>query len=148
MRRTISGLVAAVAVMTAGAAPAYACGFTWCAPYAQGYGYVPTVVGTGCNTCGWGYEAYERLAEPDTQYHPTTSYYPTRQYYYVNQGPTYSGPGMFAPYPTYQENALGAYAPYHYGWHRHHHHGYRYGHAPRHYGYMRHGYGHPLRRYD
>jgi hypothetical protein len=29
------------------------------------------------------------------------------QYYYVNQGPTYSGPGNFAPYPTYQESALG-----------------------------------------
>jgi len=43
MRQTISGLVAALAVMTAGAAPAFACGFTWCAP-----AYVPTVVGIGC----------------------------------------------------------------------------------------------------
>jgi len=42
---------------------------------------------------------------------------PVHQYYYVNQGPTYSGPGNFAPYPTYQESALGwdAYRsrPYH-----------------------------------
>ena len=116
MRQTISGLVAAVAVMTAGAAPALACGFAWCSPYAQGYGY------------GW---AYERMAEPTTQYHPTTEYSPPTQYYYVNQGPTYSGPGMFAPYPTYQESAIGA--DPHYGWHRHHHHSYRH--------------GYPLRRY-
>ena len=92
---------------------------------------MPTVVGIGCDTCGvWGYETYERLAEPSTQYHPTSSYYPTTQYYYVNQGPTYSGPGMFAPYPAYQEDAVsgwGGYAraPYHHGRHRHYHHSYR-----------------------
>jgi len=106
MRQTISGLVAALAVMTAGAAPAFACGFTSCAPT-----YVPIVVGTPCYT-GCGGWVYERLAEPTTQY------------YYVNQGPTYSGPGMFAPYPTYQESAV---SPYYYGHHRHyryHHHGY------------------------
>ena len=28
------------------------------------------------------------------------------QYYYVNQGPTYTGPGNFAPYPGYEEGAL------------------------------------------
>jgi hypothetical protein len=129
MRQTISGLVAVVAVMTAGAAPAFACGFTSCSPYPQGYSYAPTVVGTGCNTgCGFG---YERMAEPATQYYPTTKYSPPTQYYYVNQGPTYSGPGMFAPYPTYQESAIGA--DPHYGWHRHRHHSYRH--------------GYPLRRY-
>jgi len=90
MRQTISGLVAALAVMTAGAAPAFACGFTACAPTY----YVPTVVGTPCYT-GCGGWAYERLPDP------------VHQYYYVNQGPTYSGPGNFAPYPTYQESALG-----------------------------------------
>jgi hypothetical protein len=125
MRQTISGLVAAVAVMTAAAAPAFACGFTSCSPYAQGYGYAPTVVRTGCNTgCGFGW-AYERMAEPTTQYQDYAE--PTRQYYYVNQGPTYSGPGMFAPYPTYQESAIGAYEPAsHYYGHRRHHY------APRH----------------
>jgi hypothetical protein len=146
MRQTISGLVAAVAVMTAGAAPALACGYASCSPCATGYvspcvqAYVPPVVSTGCNSCGggWGYETYERLAEPTTQYYPTTSYYPTTQYYYVNQGPTYSGPGMFAPYPTYQEQAVSyEHAPY-YGYHRHYHHSY---------GYSHHGYGYPLRRY-
>jgi hypothetical protein len=128
MRQTISGLVAAVAVMTAGAAPALACGFTSCSPCATEYvspcvpTYALTVVGTGCITgCGFGW-TYQRLAEPTTQYYPTTEYSAPRQYYYVNQGPTYSGPGMFAPYPTYQESALGAYerAPYYHGHHRHH----------------------------
>jgi hypothetical protein len=113
MRQTISGLVAAVAVMTAGAAPAFACGSASCSPYAQGYGRF-----------GW---TYERMAEPSTQYYPTTAYSPPTQYYYANQGPTYSGPGMFAPYPAYQESAIGVYepAPHYYG--RRHH---RY--APRH----------------
>lgn len=121
MYRTISGLVAAIAVMTAGAAPALACGFGSCSPCATGY----------VSPCGvWGYDAYERLAEPSTQYHPTMSYYPTAQYYYVNQGPTYSGPGMFAPYPAYQEDAVsgwGGYAraPYRHGRHRHYDHSYR-----------------------
>ena len=106
MRQTISGLVAALAVMTAGAAPASACGFTACAP-----SYAPIVVGTPCYA-GCGGWVYERLAEPTTQY------------YYVNQGPTYSGPGMFAPYPVYEESAV---SPYYYSHHRHyryHHHGY------------------------
>lgn len=118
MRQTISGLIAAAAVMTAGAAPALACGYGGCSPcgwgspcaqveYAPAYvptvTLVPTPIYTGCGTCGgwgWGGWGYERLAEP------------TRQYYYVNQGPTYSGPGMFAPFPTYQENAIPYYGSY------------------------------------
>lgn len=116
MRQMISGLVAAAAVMFMGAAPAMACGFNPCQPVAP--------VFSGCNTgCGgYGYGAgygygYERLAEPTTQY------------YYVNQGPTYTGPGAFAPHPTYQEDAVVAPANYGYG------HGYGYSHG---YG---HGYG-------
>jgi hypothetical protein len=150
MRQMISGLIAAVAVMTAG--PAMACGFDPCQTYA------PPVSYSGCGACGGAVVAYPRLAEP------------TSQYYYVNQGPTYSGPAAFAPYPTYQESAVPAYshhaydgyqdggyatgtryygagvvAPaYGYGWHRPYrawHHAYRYGYAPRHYGYgPRYGY--------
>ena len=123
MRQMISGLVAAVAVMTAGAAPASACGWgigccggAWASPcvtYAPTTAYVPTVTYVptttwgywGCGSCGWGGWGFERLVEPTTQY------------YYVNQGPTYSGPGAFAPYPTYHENAI----PYPYRW-RHHYH--------------------------
>jgi hypothetical protein len=159
MRKTISGLVAAVAVMTAGAVPAMACGgglFTSCSPCGQEYAspcgqpqvyQAPVYVApaptysSGCNT-GCGGWAHERLPDP------------VHQYYYVNQGPTYTGPGNFAPVRTYQENALpnwGAYR-HHYG-HRPHY-GYRYGYAPRHmrYGMMPHRYGygyreHTLRRY-
>ncbi|WP_128926399.1 hypothetical protein [Bradyrhizobium guangxiense] len=143
MRQMISGLVAAAAVMFAATGPAAACGFTTCAPVAPVY--------SGCNTgCGgygygYGYGAYERLAEPTTQY------------YYVNQGPTYTGPGAFAPYPTYREDAVVAPANYGYGYratvapyHRPYYRPYRYGYGPRygylprtHYGYgPRYGYAH------
>jgi hypothetical protein len=144
MRQMISGLVAAAAVMFVGAAPAMACGFNPCQPVAPVY--------SGCNTgCGGygygaGYGAYERLAEP------------TSQYYYVNQGPTYTGPGAFAPTPTYQEDAVVAPANYGYGYgyraaayhHRPYYRPYRYGYGPRygylprtHYGYgPRYGYAH------
>ena len=159
MRQMISGVVAALALVAASAAPAKACGFAPCEQT-----YVPAYSYSGCATgCGWG---HERLVEPTTQY------------YFVNQGPTYTGPGAFAPYPAYQESAVSGWnsyhaRPYHYGyhggryatkhyyddsyrWHRHHpRYGYRYGYAPRahhgmRYGYMpRHYYyGHPvLRRY-
>lgn len=134
MRQMISGLVAAAAVTFAGAAPAMACGFTSCSPCASAYvspcapAIAPTV-GWGCNTgCGgWG---YERLAEPTTQY------------YYVNQGPTYTGPGAFAPYPTYRQDAVVTYGGY--GYHRPYYRPYRYGYGPR-YGYLprvHYGYAH------
>ncbi len=144
MRQMISGLVAAVAVMAAGAAPAMACGGglfqSSCSPCGQAYvepcaqSYIAAPVYSGCNT-GCGAAAYERLSDADEQYYPEQ-----QQYYYVNQGPTYSGPGNFAPYRTYQEG--GYRRPYHYGYdygyaprHRYHygyaHHSYRYGYAPR-----------------
>ena len=164
MRQMIKGLLAALAVTTAGVAPAAACGYGGCCtgyvdPCAQTY--VPTYSYSynSCGTCGAGYGygggwGYEQLAEPTTQY------------YYVNQGPTYSGPGAFAPYGNYQEEALPTYGyerPYrHYGYgYRHQGYGYgyrhraygNYGYAPRHYGYQRWGgegsyYGRPMvRRY-
>ena len=70
---------------------------------------------------GWG---YERLPDP------------LHQYYYVNQGPTYDGPGEFAPYPTYRQSALGYHRPVIYTYRGHHWRpsGYRYyGH---HHGYI------------
>jgi hypothetical protein len=99
MRHTISGLVAAIAVVTASAAPAMACG--WSSPCAQAY--VPAYTYGGCNTgCGgWG---YERLPDPVEQYHSAAVARP--QYYYVDQGPTYTGPGNFAPYPAYREGGV------------------------------------------
>jgi hypothetical protein len=114
MRQVISGLVAAAAVMVVGAAPATACGFGGCspcggyvspcaAPIVQSYNY------GGCNTgCGGGYGARADVSS---------------QYYYVNQGPTYSGPGAWAPARVYREGAVWGYrhhhayvsAPYHNG---------------------------------
>jgi hypothetical protein len=169
MRQMIKGLLAALAVTTAGVAPAAACGWGsgccntgYVSPCAQTYAPTYSYSYSGCGTCntGWG---YERLAEPETQY------------YYVNQGPTYSGPGAYAPQGAYEEEALPAYGyGHHYGY-RHHGYGYgyrhegygygyqrpyhrswhQYGYAPRHYGYGFHRwggggsyYGHPLvRRY-
>ena len=121
MRQILKGLIAAVAVMAA--APAMACGYAPCAQPA----YVAPVVGYGCNTCGgW---VHERLPDPE------------QQYYYVNQGPTYTGPGNWAPRRVYREGAISGYGygynrPYHHRAHRYyhrHHHGYaaRYYHGQR-----------------
>jgi len=119
MRQTISGLVAATAVMAASTAPAMACGglFDTCSPC--GYvspcaqTYVPAYTYGGCNTgCGWG---YERLPDPVVQYHTAPVAQP--QYYYVEQGPTYTGPGDFAPYRVYREGGVSGWGGY-----RHHHH--------------------------
>jgi hypothetical protein len=116
-------LVAAIAVMTVGVVPAMACGGGLfqgsCSPCGQAYVepcaqpqvYVaPEPVYSGCNSCGGG---YERLADPVEQYHAYTS--PVHQYYYVNQGPTYTGPGDFAPRPVYREGGMSDYRAY-----RHH----------------------------
>jgi hypothetical protein len=174
MRQTISGLVAAIAVVAASAVPAMACGGglfqgpAYASPCA--HDYVPAYEYSGCNA-GCGGWVHERLPDP------------VHQYYYVNQGPTYTGPGNFAPYPTYQESAVSdwdAYRrrPYYYGndggryaegpaiysyrarphfrpWRARHGYGYaqgssvRYGYAPRH-GYAPRYYGQRepvLRRY-
>jgi hypothetical protein len=129
MRQTISGLVAAIAVATGSAAPAMACGgeLFYVGPCAQAY--VPTYGYSSCYSGCWagcysGCWAYERLPDPTLQYHLS---YRLPQYYYVNQGPTYTGPGNFAPYPTYQEGAVSGRDAYH----RHLH--YRHPHIPRRY---------------
>jgi hypothetical protein len=138
MRQMISGMVAAIALVAASAAPAMACG---CSPCGQAY----------VSPCGQGYVAgpayYERLPDPVQQYEVAPA--AQHQYYYVDQGPTYTGPGNFAPYPTYREGGVTSL----HAWRHHHHYGYtgrythhslRYGYAtPRHYGYR----AHTLRRY-
>jgi hypothetical protein len=150
MRQTISGLVAAIAVVTASAAPALACGgYSPCYTPQVYVSPAPTYGYSGCNT-GCGGWAYERLPDP------------VHQYYYVNQGPTYTGPGNFAPYQSYEEDALPTWGYRH---HRHywghhywgHHYGYGYGtmehpyryrhYGYRGYGYREYGYRHALRRY-
>jgi len=123
MRHLIKGLIAAVAVMAA--APAMACGYNACwqppvvvapvavAPVAYGF--------AGCGGCGgWGWGVRERLPDPE------------QQYYWVNQGPTYTGPGNIAPYRVYREGSVSGY-------------GYGYNRAP--YGYRVHRYGHAGRYY-
>lgn len=135
MRNTISKWMAALAIVTASAAPAMACGglFTsgGCSPcsqtyaspcgqgYSRGYGYHQGTLGVA---------GYERLPDPTPV---------TRQYYYANQGPTFSGPGMFAPAPTYQETAIGWRGYRHYD-------GGPYADPIDHYSYGRPGYAAPL----
>ncbi|WP_031336225.1 hypothetical protein [Rhodopseudomonas sp. B29] len=111
MRQLISGLVAAAAVVTVSAAPAMACGFS------SGCGSCgPVVVASPCGTpayapieygysMGYGAAAFERLPDPT-------------QYYYVNQGPVFSGPGNFAPVPTYSTRAVSGWggSAYDYGY--------------------------------
>ena len=116
MRQTISGLVAALAVIAAGAAPAKACGFG-CAPC----GYVGPCGTAYVQPYYAGYAGFERLPDPQLQYHSAPIAPP--QYYYVEQGPTYTGPGNFAPYRYYQEQGVyygGAYR-HRYGYHHHPH---------------------------
>ena len=79
---------------------------------AQPLVYAAPVAAYGCNSCGW---VRERLPDPE------------QQYYYVNQGPTYTGPGNLAPYPVYREGTISGYGygynrPYraHRYYHRHH----------------------------
>jgi hypothetical protein len=154
MRQTISALVAAIAVVTASAVPAMACGGglfgSYGSPCAQSY--VPAYTYSGCGCGGWG---YERLPDPVQQYSPYAS--PVHQYYYADQGPTYGGPGNFAPYPTYRESegpSVYGYPSYprYRSYHRYHH-SYRYGYAPRYSYHTRYApepyrYGHRvLRRY-
>ncbi len=98
MRNVISKLVAAAALVTASAAPAMACGGGGlfgggCSPCGQAY---VSPCGAAAYEGGYGYAgvaSYERLPAPS-------------RYYYADQGPSFSGPGNYAPYPTYQETAL------------------------------------------
>lgn len=98
MRNMISRLMVAAALVAASAAPAMACGGLFnsgCSPCGQAY--VSPCAGAGYGGgYGYGYAgvaSYERLPDPS-------------RYYYANQGPTFSGPGNYAPVPTYQETAL------------------------------------------
>ena len=126
MRQSISVGLAALAALAASAVPAMACGISACGAqtyYGPPVAYAPIAYSpcyTGCNS-GW---AFEHLAEPDTQY------------YYVNQGPTYTGPGNWAPHRVYREGSISGYG---YGYSRqyrvhryyHRHHAARYYHGQR-----------------
>ena len=90
MRQMISGLVAAVAVMARRCARD-GVRLRLVLPCARPMSR-RCVTSTRANyrPCCGGW-VHERLPDPE------------QQYYYVNQGPTYTGPGNFAPYPIYQE---------------------------------------------
>lgn len=156
MRQTISGLLAAIAVVTVSAAPALACGGGGlfqggCSPCGESYVSPCAPPAPVYSPCGYGCGGYAHERLPD----------PVQQYYYADQGPTYSGPGDYAPYPSYREGAVTgwegyrhhpSYYGYHGGrfangypshphfrpWRMHrgygymHGGGYRYGYAPRH----------------
>src|SRR3569623_1226287 len=106
MRFKVLGLAAMIGAMIS-AGPAMAC-YNGC-----GGGYVAS----GC-----GVTFREQLPNLDAG----------PQYYYVNQGPTYTGPGNIAPVPTYQERSVSGWAaysrPYYYGYN-----GGPYAHASHHY---------------
>jgi len=71
----ISGLVAAIAIMAAGAAPASACErLAYAGACGHAYGYFG---------CYGGCSIHERLPDPELQYHSVLR---RPQYYYVNQG--------------------------------------------------------------
>jgi hypothetical protein len=115
MRHKLAGLAAAI-VVTISAAPAMACYnpctsglFGAIAGGFGGYGY-----GGGYSYGNnYAYTQYEQLPQPVVTY-------ARPQYYYANQGPTYTGPGDFAPAPSYQERAVTGYQdytqPYSYGY--------------------------------
>jgi hypothetical protein len=121
MRQTISGLLVAVAVTTVGAVPALACGGPYygaCSPCGPAYAGPCAPAAPVYSACDSGCWPHERLPDPVQQYYEPAR---VKQYYYVNQGPTYTGPGDFAPYPTYQEAAVSGWdayrhRPYYYGY--------------------------------
>ena len=123
MRQTISGLVAALAVVTASAAPAMACGgggglfsalsscasscgHAYAAPCGQSY-----YGGTNYNYSGYqggyahtGHYGYERPVAP------------VQRHFYADHGPSFTGPAAFAPYPTYQDTAINGWQGYRRGY--------------------------------
>lgn len=106
MRQHLMGLAAAMAVAAVSTPAMAGCG--GCA--APVVGYASCAQPVAVNPCGgWGYGGgwgYATLPAPARYY----SVQP--QYYYVNQGPTYTGPGMFAPAVSYQQRAVSGWSGY------------------------------------
>jgi len=136
MRQTIVGLAVALAAAVS-AAPASACSYSGCSSpswnynYSGFYGNYSMPVSPCLSACGgyssWGYGRLPYPAQP---------YATLPQYYWVNQGPTYTGPGLFAPAPTYQERAVSGwsgYGPTAYGTTNYSYSGGPYGNATTHY---------------
>ena len=92
MRFKVLGLAAMIGAMVS-AVPAMAC-YNGCGGGLFTSG--ATAYGCGYVASGCGVTFREQLPNLDAG----------PQYYYVNQGPTYTGPGDIAPVPTYQERAV------------------------------------------
>lgn len=126
MRQYVFGLAAAMAVAVSSAPAMANCG--GCGPAA--YSYAPAVSYNygyrgGCaqafaNPCSYGAANWAVATVPA----PVTYYAVQPQYYYANQGPTYSGPGMYAPSVAYQARAVGGWSGYQGGYHGGYHRGY------------------------
>jgi len=113
MRQTIVGLAVALAAAVS-AAPAAACDYAGCSSPSWNYNYsgfygnystpvAPCATGCGGYATSWDYGRLPYPAQP---------YATLPQYYRVNQGPTYTGPGLLAPMPTYQERAVSGWNGY------------------------------------
>jgi hypothetical protein len=107
MRHHLIGLAAAALTAVAMSTPASAgCGS--CAPsdgYSYGYSGCSQPVYSPCGSWGGGWH-YGRLPAQHRYYAVQP------RYYYVNQGPTYTGPGLFAPAPSYQQRAVAGWSGY------------------------------------
>jgi hypothetical protein len=118
MRFKVLGLATMIGAMVS-AVPAMAC-YNGCGGGLFTSG--ATAYGCGYVASGCGVTFREQLPNLDAG----------PQYYYVNQGPTYTGPGNIAPVPTYQERSVSGWAaynrPYYYGYN-----GGPYAHASHHY---------------
>lgn len=113
MRQTMMGWAVALAV-TMSAAPALACGYTSCETPSYSYNYnYSGYQGYSEPACGYGAPCaatpwhYGHLPDNAPYYNGAWP-----RYYYVNQGPTFTGPGSFAPVPTYQERAVSGWNGY------------------------------------
>lgn len=99
MRQHLIGLAAAMAVAVVSAPAMAGCG--GCAPVVS---YSSCVQPVAVNPCGgWGYASMPA---------PVRYYSVQPQYYYVNQGPTYTGPAMYAPAVSYQQRAVAGWSGY------------------------------------
>jgi hypothetical protein len=105
MRQYLVGLAAAMAVAAVSAPAMAGCG--GCAPVVSYSSCAQPVSASPCGGYGYGGGwGYATLPAP-------VRYYSVQpQYYYVNQGPTYTGPGMFAPAVSYQQRAVGGWSGY------------------------------------
>lgn len=103
MRKWSFSLVVAATVVSA--TQAIACGSYGCPVDHTGYGSYGYL----------GVAPYQTLPVRTGLYGP-----PLRpesgRYFHVQQGPTFSGPGNFAPYPTYQEIAVRGWSGWERGW--------------------------------